>query len=412
MKVLIILSIFSSLCFAHNSPRSENETKAVISDLKLLNAIGASVQAKEEQLQVGISFLNGEQREQLSILSHQLGRCAGYELLPTATKESISILQNELKSLQAQFQIEKKYSDVSMRILALEKKEEIQKAVEQVSSANLEESVRWFSSFPNRYNRGDTPNAHVDAFKIKLESLLASSKIPWKLEVITHRSTEQKSIRVRLEGKSHPQEIVVLGGHYDSINQRGDRSKAPGADDNASGSANLFEALRILSQGNQSDRTIEFYWYAGEESGLLGSAEIAKDYKSNSKDVIAVLQLDMTAYAGEGELVIGNITDFTSTWLHDFFREANRIYIGAKIVEDKCGYGCSDHASWYRQGYAALLPFEATSDTMNPKIHTIYDTIDNKLNFKHARAFSQIALVFAMELGNSTIRQSSFILQD
>lgn len=405
MKAVIMLLLLSRVSFAHTTANLDKEFKAVISDLSLLKAIGAPVQLRDESLQVGISFLNGEQRDRLSELNHRRGRCAGYELLPADTATNLTSLQNELSSLQARYQIDQRYSMESVRMMALEKKEAIQKAVDQVNAKNLEETVRWFSSFPNRYNRGNTPNAHVDAFRVKLEELLSKSKIPWTVEVITHRSTQQNSIRVRLPGKTRPNEVVVMGGHYDSVNQRGDRNKAPGADDNASGSSNLFEALRILSQEVQAERTIEFFWYAGEESGLLGSAEIAKEYKNANKDVIAVLQLDMTAYAGEGELVIGNITDFTSTWLHDFFREANRLYIGARLVDDKCGYGCSDHASWYRQGYATLLPFESTSDTMNPKIHTIYDTVENRLNFKHARAFSQLALVFAMELGNSTMRQ-------
>lgn len=403
--VILFLSLWSSVSFAHLGPNLDPEFKGVISDLALLKAIGAPIQIRDESLQVGISFLNGEQRDRLSILNHQAGKCAGYELLSDSSGASLQTLQAELQILKDRHLMDRKYSEVSMRIFALEKNEEIQKAVDQASAESIEASVRWFSAFPNRYNAGQTPNAHVDAFKIKLEELMAKSKIPWKVEMISHRSTAQKSIRVSLAGKARPNEIIVLGGHYDSINQRGDRNRAPGADDNASGSANLFEALRILSQGSQPERTVEFYWYAGEESGLLGSKEIAREYKTAKKDVIAVLQLDMTAYAGEGELVIGNITDFTSPWLHDFFREANRLYIGARLVDDRCGYGCSDHASWYRQGYATLLPFESTSDSMNPKIHTTEDTVENKLNFKHARAFSQIALVFAMELGNSTMRQ-------
>jgi leucyl aminopeptidase len=145
-------------------------------------------------------------------------------------------------------------------------------------------------------------------------------------------------------------------------------------------------------------------WYAAEESGLLGSAEIAKQYKAQKQDVIAVLQLDMTAYPGAGDMTISNVTDFTSPWLHDLLKQLNQIYVGLNIVDDKCGYACSDHASWYRQGFSTVVPFESTTRTMNPNIHTREDVVSPKLNFKHSAAITQLSLSFALELANTDRR--------
>jgi len=408
MKTIFVGLFFVPFtALAHSSLKKDPRFQAVIAELSQLKAIQAPIQIQDSELEVGISFLNSDQQERLLQLNHSQGKCGGFELLAENKSLNLNTLESELTLLRQRRQFDLKYSQIQIRAFNLEKKEEIQKAIEQVSAENLEKTVRWLSQFPNRNNRGSTPNAHVEAFKNKIEELMSKSTLPWKLDLISHRSTQQKSTRLRIEGKTRPNEIIVLGGHYDSINQSwsGDRNRAPGADDNASGSANLFETLRLLSQGPQPERSIEFFWYAGEESGLLGSSEIASDYKAQKKDVIAVLQLDMTAYPGEGELVIGNVTDNTSPWLHDFFNEANRLYLGARIVNDRCGYACSDHASWYRQGYATLLPFEAVTQTMNPKIHTPNDTVENGLNFKHAKAFSQLALIFAMELANTNARQ-------
>jgi leucyl aminopeptidase len=181
--------------------------------------------------------------------------------------------------------------------------------------------------------------------------------------------------------------------------------QAPGADDNASGSANLIEALRIMLAQPQPQRSIDFFWYAGEEQGLLGSAEIAKTYKAQKADVIAVLQLDMTLYPGAGESIIGSMNDFTSAWLRDYLKAMNDTYLHAQIVDDKCGYGCSDHASWNRQGYPALMPFETTFRGMNHNIHTAKDVITPDSNFRHSMLYTKIALVMAMDLGNSDARQ-------
>ena len=150
---------------------------------------------------------------------------------------------------------------------------------------------------------------------------------------------------------------------------------------------------------------MDFFWYAGEESGLLGSAEIAKTYKANKQNVIAVLQLDMTLFPGAGELTIGSMTDFTSAWLRDYLKAINPIYLKAQISEDQCGYGCSDHASWFRQGYPTLMPFEATMNSMNEDLHTPQDVITPKSSFSHSVMFTKLALVFAMDLANSDIHQ-------
>ena len=82
----------------------------------------------------------------------------------------------------------------------------------------------------------------------------------------------------------------------DSINSRDTSGRAPGADDDGSGSVNLLEAFRVLvTSGFQPESPVEFHWYAGEEAGLLGSQAIARDYKAKNIEVKGMLQLDMTA---------------------------------------------------------------------------------------------------------------------
>jgi len=93
--------------------------------------------------------------------------------------------------------------------------------------------------------------------------------------------------------------ITIVGAHLDSIDDlQEDPSefRAPGADDDASGVVNLLEALRILAKNNFKPLTpVEFHFYAGEEGGLRGSGDIARQYKEKGVNVKAMLQLDMTA---------------------------------------------------------------------------------------------------------------------
>ncbi|MNL59180.1 Bacterial leucyl aminopeptidase precursor [compost metagenome] len=100
-----------------------------------------------------------------------------------------------------------------------------------------------------------------------------------------------------------------------------------------------------------------------------------------------------------------SMTDFTSSWLRDYVKEINAIYLGIKLIDDKCGYGCSDHASWYRQGYPTVMPSESTMRAMNSNIHTSRDVVGPTSNFRHSAMYAKLAVVFGMDLANSSARQ-------
>ncbi|MGZ3771213.1 MAG: M20/M25/M40 family metallo-hydrolase [Bdellovibrio sp.] len=406
MKIAMMsLLLAASTASAHVAPLENFKSKPILADLKDLRALNIPVLAKDENVEVGYAIVTPLMQQRIQSHAHSVGKCGGFEDL---SQDKMFLGQGFESALVDLAKLKEKndlYERAPFRLLGVQTNPQIENALAEVSEANLQDTVNFLSTFPNRYNRDTAPNKHINDFKQRLESMLSNGNLPYEISEITHSSTRQNSVRVRLVGSERPNEIVVLGGHLDSINQSGNRSVAPGADDNASGSANLVEALRILSHKTQPKRTIEFFWYAGEESGLLGSAEVAKQYKAENKDVIAVLQLDMTLFPGSGELVIGSMTDFTSAWLRDYLKSMNDAYLHATIVDDRCGYGCSDHASWYRQGYPTVMPFESTFRGSNKNIHTARDVISPESNFKHSAVYTKIALVMAMDLGNSDARQ-------
>jgi leucyl aminopeptidase len=372
----------------------------ILADTTLLLFSDIPIMDTDPVTGVSLAEITPTDELRLSYSSHINGKCGGFERLYVhpwmSIAESREMGQNELNKLR---ESTLRINQLAPGLPGLIAKPQIASALEQVDESRLRDTVTWLSSFPTRFNRGSTPNQHVEQFRQKLEALVSGTGLGAQIDLIAHQSTPQKSIRVRIPGRNHPEETVVLGAHLDSINQSWSETRAPGADDNASGSSNLFEALRILVQQGQPSRSVEFFWYAGEESGLLGSAEIAKDYATAGRQVVGVLQLDMTLFPGDGEFVLGSMTDFTSPALRRWFDDLNKTYIHARIVDDKCGYGCSDHASWHRQGYPTIMPFEASFDRMFPDLHTTRDIIDQRSNFKHSAMFSKVALAFAMELG-------------
>jgi len=110
----------------------------------------------------------------------------------------------------------------------------------------------------------------------------------------------QSSIIVTIPGKTNS--TVILGAHQDSINYTNPMTmRAPGADDDGSGTVTILEVLRTLLGSKKlvegkAENTVEFHWYSGEEGGLLGSQAIFSAYEKAGRDVKAMLEQDMTGF--------------------------------------------------------------------------------------------------------------------
>lgn len=399
----IFAFLFPAFALAHVPvPAGSYTAKPVLADLALLKFTKVPVVYGDAMTGVGYAVITPEMENRLQVAAHQVGRCGSFDSLEGHIKD-LKDARSLLEETRYHVRRAMSYSqNRAMRAIQIEPKAPVKQAIAKLSAANVRTWVEWLSKFPTRYYRSKDPNIHVAALVEKLKALQRVSRAPLQVDVISHANLNQKSIRVRLEGKARPQETVVLGAHLDSISS-GD--VAPGADDNASGSSNLLEVLRVLAAEPRTDRSIEFFWYAGEEGGLLGSSEIAATYKEQKRNVVAVLQLDMTLFPGSGRNVFTFMTDFTSPWLTEYMKALNQAYLGLPVKDDRCGYGCSDHASWFRRGFPTVMPFESTFDASNHNIHSVRDVIDSRSDFEHSVQFSRLALAMALELGNSTQTQ-------
>lgn len=398
--ILLSQSMLSITVMSWGLMQSENcfaKPVKILADTLFLQSLGIKTLSTDSTLHVSTAEISEHQADTIAHAAHQFHKCGGFERLSDAENIPESFAQMRHQRAQAQA-----FDFIGRPMPSVEKNPAIEQATQMVSTDNLLATVQWLSHYPSRYHKGNSK--HVEDLAEKIKTLLANLTYPYQIELITHTQTKQKTLKVHLEGKDHPEEIVVLGAHLDSIVNWGGGGTAPGADDNASGSSNILEALRILATQPQASRSIEFFWYAGEEGGLIGSAEIAKSYKQSNANVIGVMQLDMTLYPGDGELVMGDMADFTNPWLRTYIKTLNDLYVGAKWKEDQCGYACSDHASWHRQGYAAVMPAEATFDHTNQELHTVRDVISPRLSFTHSAAFTKLALAYALDLSNSNLK--------
>jgi leucyl aminopeptidase len=194
---------------------------------------------------------------------------------------------------------------------------------------------------------------------------------------------------------------IVIGAHMDTLSANDYRSKhsiKPGADDDGSGTVTVLEVARILfASGMHFNKPIYFIWYAAEERGLVGSDYVVADFKKKNIPISAVIQLDMTGYSYQNDPTMWLISDYVDPGLTAFLETLITTYIKQPVKYTRCGYACSDHATWTQNGYPAAMPSEAAFQNFNHDIHTSGDTMD-KLSLDHMINYAKLTIAFAVEL--------------
>ncbi|WP_202845582.1 M20/M25/M40 family metallo-hydrolase [Luteimonas saliphila] len=341
---------------------------------------------------------------QLPEISHGIHErerhCGGYFAFATRA-EAESFLRSEQSSRALQ--------PKALADYAIDNAATVASWLPQVQEANILGHIHHLSTaWPNRYYA--STHGHSAALWIRDTWLaLANGRSDVTAELFTACGScgGQPSVILTVRGSELPDEVVVVGGHLDSISNSGSGNamNAPGADDDASGIATITEIIRIaLADGWRPKRTLKFMGYAAEEVGLRGSNAIAQSFRSQGVQVVGVLQLDMTNYAAGSQYAMRLMTDNSNPTLQDFVTRLFDSYLaplGLTRGFDTCGYACSDHASWTAAGYPAAMMAEPTFFT---RLHTTTDT----LAYMGERAavsvhFAKLGLAFVGELGKTHV---------
>jgi Zn-dependent M28 family amino/carboxypeptidase len=180
------------------------------------------------------------------------------------------------------------------------------------------------------------------------------------------------NVVAELTGATRPDEIYIIGAHYDSVDN-------PGADDNGSGVAGVLEIARIVSQYD-SDATIRFIAFDMEEWGLIGSDDYATDHRS--ENIRGMISMDMIAYDpsnGWRAMLYGRTTPIKQAL-------AAALVEYAGVTSSMQGsLDASDHAPFEWQGFPACLVIENDVWT-NPYYHQWNDSVDTPgyINYAYA----------------------------
>jgi hypothetical protein len=205
-----------------------------------------------------------------------------------------------------------------------------------------------------------------------------------------------KNLEVEIRGGKRPDEIVVIGAHYDTV------PGSPGADDNATGIAALLELARDFS-GKKPKRTIRFVAFVNEEEPFattpaMGSMVYARAAREHGDRIMAMVSLESIGFYSDEPgsqnypvplrwlypdtgiflAFVGNfascglVRDAIASFRAQAQLPSEGLAIPEALVKD---IGRSDHASFWRYGYSALMVTD-TAPFRNPNYHSEDDKAD------------------------------------
>ncbi len=227
---------------------------------------------------------------------------------------------------------------------------------------------------------------------------------PFKVEGL---DTEFQNIAAEIKGTKVPEEVIVIGAHYDSTHG------SPGANDNGSGLAALLEMARMM-KNTHPEKTIRFVAFANEEPPFfgnddMGSARYAKSCQENGDNIVGMMSLETIGYYSDkpgsqtyaGDL--GKLYPNTGDYIGFIGNESSREFIeqaigsfrvhtkfpseGAALPNSLSAAGLSDHENFWKYGYSAFMVTD-TAMFRYPDYHKPTDTPDKIDYDKMARVVS------------------------
>jgi len=201
-------------------------------------------------------------------------------------------------------------------------------------------------------------------------------------ELQYHSGGHAPNVIGTLPGVSAPDDVYIVIGHLDDLPSSG---PAPGADDNASGTAMVVILAQVMSRYRFAS-TVKFLAVTGEEFGLYGSTYYANQAAATGENILGVLNGDMIAWEGDGSPASENLDlnyDSASAWLGTLFAQAALDYgTGCPVDAFLCDIEASDHAPFWWNGFSAVCGITDNEgycghDGYYPYYHESTDTVAN-----------------------------------
>jgi hypothetical protein len=167
-------------------------------------------------------------------------------------------------------------------------------------------------------------------------------------------------------------EVVVIGAHYDHIgivDAVGGDTIANGANDNATGTATVLAIAEALAKLDFNRRTVVFAFFSAEEKGLLGSKHLAARMKAENKNVVAMINFEMTGVPMVNSPYIAYLTGYDTSNMGDVFNAANNKRVVTGKLEQAAQYQLYKRSD----NYPFATEFNVPSQTFSTFDFTNFD---------------------------------------
>lgn len=248
------------------------------------------------------------------------------------------------------------------------------KSAETVS-VDLERLKGYIKTFEDCKTRYSYSQGYMDAANFAVAEF---RRLGFEASLVEYMDGGKKQYNVVAQKKAPAAEkddrFYVVGGHLDSTSPSPSAS-APGADDNASGSAGAMEVANIVSKYPFAHK-IRFVLFAGEELGLRGSKAYVAQLKASGEiaKVAGMVNLDMIGF--------DKVAPISSMWqtkqeFHPFVDNFLAVAKEGGRLKYKLSYSLwgSDHVSFATAGVPAFLFIEDEYGS-NPNYHKLTDRIE------------------------------------
>lgn len=252
----------------------------------------------------------------------------------------------------------------------------VEQLVNRATLAGIESTVRELTSFPTRNSTTSGFTKASSLARTRLQEL--GYEVSYQSITVNGRVNGRKSRNVIAEKRglgTTPRGVLIATAHLDSINlQGGPAATAPGADDNASGSAGVIEIARAFAT-HRGVHDLRLILFGGEEQGLFGSTQYVASLPAPERARIrGVINMDMIANVSAAKHTVLLEGAPLSQTLIDKLASSAATYTQL-TVETALKPFNSDHVPFIDAQIPAVLSIEG-ADATNGSVHTANDTLD------------------------------------
>jgi len=229
-------------------------------------------------------------------------------------------------------------------------------------------------------------------------------------EIYYDTVTWQYNVSAIMLGATNPDQIIVIGGHYDSFTNNDPMTVAPGADDNGSSVAAIIELARVFNTMDyQPNKTLHFAAWGAEElmyySSQSGAGDYAEKCVQNNDNLLLYINNDMIANEPENEnwivdLMVHDLDVWTTTLTVDLSLKYTSL---ESNLMDTGPYGADDLPFW-EAGFKTVYFME---HNFSPYYHSEGDIVDH-CNMEYCQEITKLNLALLLSVSEKPVPVEQF----